>query len=666
MTKTDEVYAKAGLVTNALVVFGCLLVAAPAAAQPPDLSKDQRTLLQAVVQAVDAAAKQAATPEAAWPAHVLRASDGSHYVAFSTVPAGDLALPSGPVMLYVRLATATSGEVTTTPERSAVRDWLAGRRVDPRLLPGFGIALGNMPQMGATANLERRNPGDPGLNDLQHMALERQRARERQAEADKKRRADLEKQAVGQREMLPFEDFDVASMSVAGDGTRQISRALTAGPGNYDLYVGWADPAAAKPAETIRVMRRSLSLPPAMASQLTLSSVIVADRVESRAVPHPPAAQSAHPYTLGATEITPASDTRFTSDETLSVAFQVINARPSNTGKPDLGVAFQIVKVDGDRELPVASLNPQTYSDASMPADFDLRLGHPLFVAVGAPLATLTRGDYRLRIEVNDRLAGVFRTTGTDFTVSGTPLSLLAEAPPLGRPFRREDALEGEVLTALVSGLSPPTPSPALRRALDLASSRQFIELLVEEPVSQREQAVRAALTGLALFNTGDTSALVPLQRAYALGGPGGPIQFLIGAVQASQGRDAEAITAWLSARDEGLTGTAPFLLDAYLRRGDRARASALSASGEGGWRGQAAAHLASGRDQEALSLIEAQLARTPADADAQWLRLQAMYGLIVRGGGGDRPAFKAAAQAYVAGGGTNAALAEEWLKAIS
>lgn len=664
MTKTDEVYAKVGLATN--VVFGCLLFGAPTAAQPPDLSKDQRALLQAVVQAVDAAANQVPTPEVSWPAHVLRASDGSHYVAFSTVPGGEHALPSGPVLLYVRLATATGGAVTTTPERSAVRDWLAGHRVDPRLLPGFGIVLGEMPQMGAAANLTRRNPGDPGLNDLQHMALERQRARERQAEADKQRRANLEKPASGQREMLPFEDFDVAASSVASDGTPQISRAFTAGPGAYDLYVGWADPASPKPAETIRVMRRSLSLPPALASELTLSSVIIADRVQGRAIPHPPAAQSANPYTLGATEITPARDNRFTSDESLSVAFQVINARPSNTGKPDVGVTFRIVKVEGERELPVASLNPQTYTEASMPADFDLRLGHPLFVAVGAPLATLTRGRYRLKIEVNDRLAGVFRTTDTDFSVAGTPLSLLAEAPPLGRPFRREEALEGQVLTALVAGLAPPTPSPALRRALDLASARQFIDLLVEEPVSQREQAVRAALTGLALFNTGDASALVPLQRAYALGGPGGPIQFLIGAVQASQGRDAEAITAWLSARDEGLPVTAPFLLDAYLRRGDRARASALSATGEGGWRGQAATHLASGRDQEALSLIETQLARTPTDPDAQWLRLQAMYGLIVRGSGGDRPAFTAATQAYIAGGGANAALAEEWLKAIS
>jgi hypothetical protein len=669
MTKTDEVYAKAGLVTIALVVFGCLAFPAAAGAQPPELSREQRTLLQSVVQAVDAAATQAPQPDATWPTHVLRASDGSHYVAFSVEPSGDLKLPSTPVPLYVRLATAVPRGVTTTPERSAVRDWLAGRRVDPRLLPGRGIAVGEMPTMGATGNLGRRNPGDPGLNDLQAMSLERRRERERQAEADKQRRAELEKQGLGQREMLPFEDFDMASSSITADGTRQISRAFTAGPGTYDLFVGWADTSSTPP--RIRVLRRSVTLPPASVAGLALSSVIVADNVQGRTTPRPPAAQAAHPYSIGATEITPARDSVFSSDETLSVAFQVINAEPNQSGKPDVGVAFQVVRVEGDRESPIASLNPQNYTEASLPGDFDLRLGHPLFVAVGAPLATLTRGNYRLKIAVTDRLAGVTRTAAADFGVTGTPLSLLDEAPSLGRPFRREDAIEGPVLAALVQGLTPPAPSPALRQALDLAGAGNFAALLAETTVPQREQAVRATLTGLSLYAIGDASALVHFQRAYALGGPGGPIQFLIGAVKATQTRDGEAVAAWLSARDEGLSVTGPFLVEAYLRRGDKARAASVLSTelggrpAEGPWvRAVAATHLANGREQEALSVLDGPGA--PTDADAQWLRLRAMYGLIVKNAGGDRARFKTAAQAYIDAGGPNAALAAEWLKAIA
>ena len=78
------------------------------------------------------------------------------------------------------------------------------------------------------------------------------------------------------------------------------------------------------------------------------------------------------------------------------VAFQVINAQPTVTGKPDLTVNFRVVRIAGEREIQVATLSPQQYDEATMPREFNLRLGHPIFVAVSAPLTTLARGDYRL------------------------------------------------------------------------------------------------------------------------------------------------------------------------------------------------------------------------------------------------------------------------------
>ena len=676
MTKTDAVYAKAAPLTITALVFGCLCIAEIASAQAPQLSKEQRTLLQAVVQAVDTATNLAPLADESWPAHILRASDGSHYVAFTLEPSGDLKLPAAPVLLYVRLASAPSGAATTVTERSAIRDWLAGQRVDPRMLPGRGIAIGEMPAFGAGAIGIRGSTPSTGSMDLKLMAMERERARQEQETRDKQRRAELEGKTTVLRDLLPFEDFDVASAAVASDGTRQITRAFTAGPGDYHLFVAWADPSAAKPATTIHVVKRALTLPVATTTELTLSSVIVADGLTARALPYPPAEQSSHPYTIGVTEITPVRDTVFTRDEQLAVAFQVINAQPSGTGKPDIGVTFRIVRVDGDREVPVASLNPQSYTEASMPADFDLRLGHPLLVAMGVPLATVPRGSYRLKIAVNDRLAGRTRTADATFSITGTPMSLLAEAPSLGRPFRREAAIEGAMLTAIVRGLTPPAPSPALRRALDLAAERKFIDLLAEEPVPQPEQAARTALTGLALYTIGDASALAQFQRAYALGAPGGPIQFLIGAVRATQNREPDAIAAWQSARDEGLSAVAPFLVDAYLRHGDASRAAALVSAELGGrppdgpWaRALAATHLASGRDRDALLVLDARLAQSPDDTDARWLQLQALYGRIVRSdksaAAADRERFLTAAQAYVAAGGANAALATEWMRAL-
>ena len=106
------------------------------------------------------------------------------------------------------------------------------------------------------------------------------------------------------------------------------------------------------------------------------------------------------------------------------MVFQIINPRPSAAGKPDVEAAVRIVRLVGEREEPVASLTPQSYTAATLPAEFDLRLGHPLLAAVSAPLDSLRRGTYRLKVDVTDRLAGRAAAADTDFTVAATAASL--------------------------------------------------------------------------------------------------------------------------------------------------------------------------------------------------------------------------------------------------
>lgn len=675
MTKTDEVYAKVGLATNALVVFCCLSVAVIASAQPPDLSKAQRTTLQAMVRAVDAAATQPPAPNSSWTTHVLRASDGSHYVAFSVEPTGDQKLPAGPVLLYVRLATArpTDGAAMTA-ERSPLGEWLAGQRVDPRLLPGRGIAIGEMPAFGAGAIGVRGSTASTGSMDLKLMAMERERARQEKEDADKLRRAELGGKETVTRGTLPFEDFDPRSQSVAADGRRIISRALTAGPGDYELFLAWADPAARRPADTIHVSRTVVTLPIVNTDALATSSLILADSIAIRPSPYTAAEQASHPYSIGLTEIVPARDASFTRDERLNVAFQVINARPGETGKPDVRITFRIVRVDGERELPFATLNPQSYDDASMPADFDLRLGHPLLAAMSAPLGTLPRDRYRLKVTVSDRRAGTARTEDAAFTVIGTAASLLGEAPPLGRSFQREMAIAASALAEVVLALTPEAPSAAMKQALDVAAKGRFIDLLLEDAVPAAEQSRRVALTGLALYAIGDASAALRLQRALDLGAPPAPIHFLVGAARALQGRDAEAIAAWQLARNTGMPSAlvTPLMVDAHLRRTEGPQAAALVAEALGArlpdgvwWRPHALSLLATGRDLEAIVALDAHLSLTPDDAEARWLLLQALYSSIVHGNAGSRARFAATARQYLAAEGAHGTLVADWLAAV-
>jgi hypothetical protein len=658
---------------RSFALVSLLLATHTAAAQgiTPQLSKIQREMLRQIVAAVDAASGEPDTPDTIWQTHLLRASDGSHYVAFSLESPSRIETQTGPLMLYVRLAsTAASGQGV---ERSAVGDWLAGRRSDPLLRPRTGIAIGEMPAFGAAGIIEPR-PGRPvatptGSNDLKLLQLERERERKEKEERDRQRRAELEGAAKVKRELLPFEDFDLTAVPVPETGALQ--RALTAGPGDYELYVAWSE-ATAKPGSRVHVAKRRLQLPPASASELSISSVILADRVAVRTLPYPAPQQAAHPYTVGLTEITPARDTVFSRDDRLSVAFQVINAHPSETGKPDIAITFRIVRVNGDREQPVASLTPQQYNATTLPAEFDLRVGHPIFAAMSAPLATLTRGTYRLKIAVTDRLSGRGTSGDADFTVVGTPASLLAEAPSLGAPFTRELALDQAVIDEIVASLRPPSPSPALGRALETLRQRRFVELMREEPVASDEAGIRTALTAVALFALGDASSAVQFQRARQLTAPGGPTQFFVGAARALEGREADAVAAWQAAMDAGMNRSLmiPLLVNSHLRRGDIERATSLLEGQEvGGWgREQAALHIANGHHEEAIVILERRLASSPGDADAEWLRLHALFASMVNTTKPDqalKEKCQQAAKAYLSKPRANAALAAEWLKVI-
>jgi hypothetical protein len=654
----------------AWIVCICLCAQDAHAQSASNPAREQRELLHAVVLAVDAATSQSETLDATWQTHVMRASDGSHYLAFTAQPSAGMPLPAGPALLYVRLAHAAPSRLG---ERSQIREWLAGNRTAPPPIARSGIAIGEMPIFGPTGNLASttRQPTSSGMTDLALLDLERRRERAKNEERERERRAELEGKAAAVSEIVPFEDFDLASRSIGANGARVIARALTTGPGDYMLYVAWADPSAPKPASTIRVMKKSIRLPPASSDALTISSVILADGVRVRDTPYPTSEQASHPYSIGLTEIAPAADAVFTSDENINIVFQVINPRPSEHGKPDVEIASRIV-LTGTKASPIASLKPLTYSADTMPAAFDLRLGHPVFVALTAPLETLGRGSYRLEIIVNDRNAGRSATTDVEFTVAATAKSLLGEAPPLEVTFTKESVLQVGARTYVVQSLTPSSPSPALRRALENAGAGKFVDLMVEEPVAKGEEAVRAALTGLAYLALGDASSAVQFQRAVLLGAPLGPARLLSGAARALQGRDGDAIAAWQEALKAGAPRevVAPLLLDAYLRRRDYPAASTVIAETkqtptDPGWaRGVAATLIATRKEAEAIKTLDAHLATHADDSQAQWLLLRALYAEAVAGRSRDR--FAAAARRYIDGKGAHAPLAADWLAAIT
>jgi hypothetical protein len=434
-----------------IAILGAALSAEARQGDSPTLSRQQRVAMQAIVKAVESGAATVAVADADWPLHVLRASDGSHYVAFSLNRADGLRL-NRPLVLYVRLATHRRDNEFSPLERSAVAEWLAGQTPTP-VLPQRGLAFGEMPVYGA-AGIGQRMAGQQAQN-LQVLDLERERAREKREAQARERKATLEggETARPARALLPFEDFDMRAQPVAdSSGAAVLRRSFTAGPGDYDLTVAWMD-AEADANAAVRVARRSVSLPPASTTGFALSSVIVADDVAVRETPVAAAEQTARPYSIGNTEITPARDHLLTPDERLALVVQVINARGSPTGKPDVEIRFRVFRKTGTREENMGSLAPQLYNELTLPSDFDVAKGHPIFAAVAIPLRTFKRGDHRLEIAAQDRVAGTGIAADVTFTVSGTPAALLREAPPLAPPFQPDKELLSTAVPVIRGGV---------------------------------------------------------------------------------------------------------------------------------------------------------------------------------------------------------------------
>jgi hypothetical protein len=583
-----------------LIGVGIIVVSAPIAARQadaPQLTNQQRTALQALVRAADSAASLISVAETDWPVHVLRASDGSHYVAFSLHAVDGLKV-NQPLVVYVRLASRRRANEVSQPERSAVAEWLAGQTPMP-MLPRRGLAFGEMPTYGA-AGIGQRSAGLQAQN-LQVLELERERAREKREAQERARRAALEgaETTRASRPLLPFEDFDLRALAGRdSSGAPVLRRSLTAGPGEYELTVAWVD-SPTTDAGAVRVARRRLSLPPASTTGLALSSVIVADDVDVRETPVSPAEQSGRPYSIGSTEITPARDHQLTPGERLALVVQVINARGSVTGKPDVEVAFRVFRRTGGREETVGALASQTYNELTLPGDFDVSKGHPVFAAVGVPLRTFKRGEYRMEITANDRIAGAGVMTDVAFTVAATPTALLDEAPPLASPF---------------------------------------------QPTELQSTAVAV----------------------------------IRGGVHASDGNDREALAAWQAAVESGADPSSvwPLMIEAWLRLGDSVRARELarrmlatSPDHPRATRQLAAAHLLAGAHDEALVVLDARLQRDAGDADAEWLRLHALFAGFVNGTGvgatpEGRQRLRELATRYAAAQGRHAALALDWAAA--
>ena len=234
-----------------------------------------------------------------------------------------------------------------------------------------------------------------------------------------------------QQSQYAFEDLYFADLPAPAAGQRQVMRrAFAVAPGDYDVYVAIKERAAAAAsgdatsaagtASRIGVIKQEISVPNFAGPELTTSSVIVAESVDVLQTPLTADNQAEHAYTFGQMKIVPALDPKFSKKGQLTVILWIYGAKTDETTKkPDVNMDFKFYQKAGDKETYFNKTEPQVLNAQTLPPQFDLAAGHQLLGTLELPLASFPEGDYRLEIDVQDKVSSQKLTKNVNFTVTG-------------------------------------------------------------------------------------------------------------------------------------------------------------------------------------------------------------------------------------------------------
>jgi hypothetical protein len=243
---------------------------------------------------------------------------------------------------------------------------------------------------------------------------------------------DKKKDDKEQQSQYAFEDLYFADLPAPPAGQGQVlRRAFAVAPGEYDVYVAIKERAAAAAAgdatstagtaaPRMGVIKQEISVPNFAGPELTTSSVIVAESVDVLQTPLATDNQAEHAYTFGQMKIVPALAQKFSKKGQLTVILWIYGAKTDETTKkPDVNMEFKFYQKAGDKETYFNKTEPQVLNAQTLPPQFDLAAGHQLLGTLELPLASFPEGEYRLEIDVQDKVSSQKLTKNVNFTVIG-------------------------------------------------------------------------------------------------------------------------------------------------------------------------------------------------------------------------------------------------------
>jgi hypothetical protein len=213
---------------------------------------------------------------------------------------------------------------------------------------------------------------------------------------------------------------NVHFIEIPQDG--KVSRAMALAGGEYDLFIALKEKSTGdrkQPPQKMGLMRQLLTVPDFMKTELTTSSVIVADTVEPVEKALSNEQQQEQPYTFGTMRIVPSVDPKFPKSGELQVVFWIYGASQDATKKPDVTVEYNFHQKLPEGEKYFNKTAPQQLNASTLPPQFDLAAGHQLPGSLVVPLASFPAGDYRLEIKITDKPSGKTLTRDVAFSVVG-------------------------------------------------------------------------------------------------------------------------------------------------------------------------------------------------------------------------------------------------------
>lgn len=232
---------------------------------------------------------------------------------------------------------------------------------------------------------------------------------------------DEKKDKGGKRSEFAYED--IAIMPAPAGTPAHISRSFTLPAGAYDVYVAVKEPVSTvknAPAPKVSIIKQALTVPDFWNGELATSSVMITQRIDPLAAPLTPQQQVERPYALGAMEILPLFDLKYSKKGELSTFMLIYNPKVDSMNKPDIMVEYNFYAKSGGTEKFYNKTNPQNLNAQTLPPQFDIAAGHQLQTGQAVPLASFPEGDYRLEIKITDKVSNKTLTRDVNFSVTAS------------------------------------------------------------------------------------------------------------------------------------------------------------------------------------------------------------------------------------------------------